>query len=110
MEPFLQEVDKFLESQEIGQARSEAVRLAARSCLRGLQIQDDDPDCHIGRVHLGKRDAIVLSFIPKSQMRHLMERWEKQWDILRFHHLHAIADRVALSEQENPSLRLYFYL
>ena len=110
MEPFLQSVDRFLETQQIGRLRADDIRLAARSCFKGLQIADDDPDCRIHRAHLGKRDAIILHFNPKSQVRHLMERWEKQWDILRFHHLHTVADKVELDEKEIPSLRLVFYL
>ena len=55
MEPFLREVDRFLECGKLGQTRSEAVRLAARSCLKGLQIAEDDPDCRIYCVHLGTR-------------------------------------------------------
>jgi hypothetical protein len=110
MEPFLQDVDRFLQTQKIGRLRADSIRLAARSCLKGLQIADDDPDCRIDRVHMGKRDAIALHFIPKSQVKHLMERWEKQWDILRFHHLHTVADKVELLEQEPHSLRLVFYL
>jgi hypothetical protein len=110
MEPFLREVERFLESGKLGQIRSEALRLAARSCVKGLQLADDDPDCRIRCVHLGTRDAVVLSFVPRSKLRHLVERWEKQWDILRFHHLHSVADKVAVSDSENPSLQLYFYL
>ena len=110
MEVFLREVDRFLECGKLGQTRSEAVRLAARSCLKGLQIAEDDPDCRIHCVHLGTRDAVVLSFVPRSHLRHLVERWEKQWDILRFHHLHFVADKVTVSETESPSLQLYFYL
>ncbi len=110
MEPFLQDVERFLERQPVGGIRAESVRLAARSCLRGLQIPDDDPDCRIQRIHLGRRDAVMLQFLPKTQVKHLLERWEKQWDILRFHHLHFLADKVALADQEHPSLHLYFYL
>ena len=112
MESFLKEIDRLLAARSVGRMTRDAVCLVARSCLKGLQIQEGEGEgeCRIGVAHLGKRDAVMLRFVPKQAMKHLIDRWEKQWDILRFHHLHQIADKVVLSDQAEPALNVYFYL
>jgi len=99
-----------MDAQKCTSPRREAVRLTASSCVKGLMLQEGDGEASIARVHLDRRDAILLRFVKPAGLKPFVERWEKQRGILRYHHLFWVADRVCPGDAANPELKVYFYL
>ena len=110
MEAFEREVERFLDAQKFRSPRREAIRLAASSCAKGLMLSEGEGEASIARVHLDRRDAILLRFVKPAGLKPFVERWEKQRGILRYHHLFWVADRVCPGDAANPELKVYFYL
>lgn len=112
MEPFERTVEQFLDAQRFRSPRREAIRLAASSCVKGLMLREGEGggEASIARVHLGRRDAVLLRFVKPAELKPFVERWEKQRGMLRYHHLFWVADRVCPGDAANPELKVYFYL
>jgi hypothetical protein len=112
MEAFERDVEKFLDAHQFRSPRREAIRLAASSCVKGLMIREGEGEgeATIARVHLDRRDAVLLRFVKPAGLKPFVERWEKQRGMLRYHHLFWVADRVCPGDAANPELKVYFYL
>ena len=112
MDPFEQKVEQFLERQNFRGPRRETIRVTATSCAKGLMLREGEGDgeASIARIHLDRRDAVLLRFVKPAGLKPFVERWEKQRGILRYHHLFWVADRVCPGDAANPELKVYFYL
>jgi hypothetical protein len=102
MGPFERDVERFLDAQNIRSPRRAAICAAASSCFQGLMLEGGDGEASIARVHMGKRDAILLRFVKPAGLKTFLERWDKQRGILRYHHLFWVADRVCPGDAANP--------